>query len=89
MRFAPTGLRSLSLAAVLTQAAVAAANPLQHKAAKAPVVNGTAPLHQGTVHGFVDAYGNSVFLGIPFAATTGGENRYACGGNCMSLRCFG
>ncbi|KAL6171404.1 hypothetical protein ACJQWK_02423 [Exserohilum turcicum] len=76
MRFAPTGLRSLSLAAVLTQAAVAAANPLQHKAAKAPVVNGTAPLHQGTVHGFVDAYGNSVFLGIPFAATTGGENRW-------------
>lgn len=33
-------------------------------------------LQEGTVKGFADASGNSVFLGIPFAETTGGENRY-------------
>lgn len=33
-------------------------------------------LQEGTVKGSADASGNSVFLGIPFAETTGGENRY-------------
>ncbi|KAG9736258.1 acetylcholinesterase precursor, partial [Aureobasidium melanogenum] len=33
-------------------------------------------LNQGTVQGFADASGNSVFLGIPFAETTGGQNRW-------------
>ncbi|THW82438.1 carboxylesterase [Aureobasidium pullulans] len=33
-------------------------------------------LQEGTVKGFADASGNSVFLGIPFAETTGGENRW-------------
>ena len=89
MRFAPNGLHSLTLAAVLGQAAVAAGNPLHHKTAKATVVNGTAPLQQGTVQGFVDTYGNSVFLGIPFAATTGGKNRYAHDGDYMNAQCFG
>lgn len=28
-----------------------------------------------TVGGFEDTHGNSVFLGIPYAATTGGDNR--------------
>lgn len=37
----------------------------------APVVT----LAQGAVRGFTDA-GNTVFLGIPFADTTGGANRY-------------
>ncbi|KAG4431004.1 hypothetical protein IFR05_013512 [Cadophora sp. M221] len=31
---------------------------------------------QGTVNGFTDANGNSVFLGIPYAATTAGGNRW-------------
>ncbi|OLN81330.1 Para-nitrobenzyl esterase 3 [Colletotrichum chlorophyti] len=31
---------------------------------------------QANINGFYDADGNSVFLGIPFAATTGGENRW-------------
>ncbi|KAI6619551.1 hypothetical protein MCOR14_010423 [Pyricularia oryzae] len=31
---------------------------------------------QGTITGARDAHGNSVFLGIPFAATTGGDNRW-------------
>lgn len=31
---------------------------------------------QGTITGALDDHGNSVFLGIPFAATTGGDNRW-------------
>jgi len=37
----------------------------------------TASIRQGQVIGARDASGNSEFLGIPFAATTGGKNRYA------------
>lgn len=33
-------------------------------------------LNEGIVQGFADDSGNSVFLGIPFAETTGGQNRY-------------
>ncbi|KAH7000726.1 Alpha/Beta hydrolase protein [Ilyonectria destructans] len=36
----------------------------------------TAVIPQGTIKGFRDSSSNSVFLGIPFAATTGGENRW-------------
>jgi hypothetical protein len=36
----------------------------------------TALTNQGAVRGFEDANGNFVFLGIPYAATTGGSNRY-------------
>jgi hypothetical protein len=36
----------------------------------------TVKLNAGSVKGFADASGNSVFLGIPFAETTGGQNRY-------------
>ena len=32
-------------------------------------------LSQATVEGFLDVHNNSVFLGIPFADTTGGQNR--------------
>jgi hypothetical protein len=35
----------------------------------------TIKLNGGSVKGFADASGNSVFLGIPFAETTGGQNR--------------
>ena len=40
--------------------------------------NHTAPhvtLDQGGVQGFRDSHANSVFLGVPYAATTGGQNR--------------
>ena len=40
--------------------------------------NRTAPhvaLSQGDVQGFRDSHANSVFLGVPYAATTGGQNR--------------
>lgn len=32
-------------------------------------------LKQATVEGYLDLHNNSVFLGIPFADTTGGQNR--------------
>ena len=32
-------------------------------------------LEQGAVQGFRDNHTNSVYLGIPYADTTGGENR--------------
>jgi carboxylesterase type B len=32
-------------------------------------------LEQGDIQGFRDDHTNSVFLGVPYAATTGGENR--------------
>ncbi|KAL6704875.1 hypothetical protein ACN47E_007558 [Coniothyrium glycines] len=41
--------------------------------------DGTAPrvnLDQGTIEGFRDLHNNSVFLGVPFADTTGGQNRW-------------
>jgi hypothetical protein len=34
------------------------------------------PFQDGSVKGFVDSHGNSVFLGVPYADTTGGKNRY-------------
>ncbi|EGY22256.1 acetylcholinesterase [Verticillium dahliae VdLs.17] len=36
----------------------------------------SAVIPQGTIRGFRDTHGNSVFLGVPFAATTGGKNRW-------------
>lgn len=53
--------------------ALVAANPLPQIAAKADAV---ASLQQGSVKGSLDSHGNAVYLGIPFAETTGGENRY-------------
>jgi len=35
----------------------------------------SAVTKEGTVSGFTDSSGNSVYLGIPYAATTGGNNR--------------
>lgn len=58
---------SLALAASLFPRAVSSA--------ACPRAVPSAVLPQGTVTGFRDASQNSVFLGIPFAATTGGENR--------------
>ncbi|KAG9192139.1 hypothetical protein G6011_10873 [Alternaria panax] len=67
------GLQSLSLGVFLGQVA---GTPLPPKPSRATVTNGMATLDEGTVKGFTDDYGNSVFLGIPFAQTTGGENRW-------------
>ncbi|KAI4959377.1 hypothetical protein J4E86_003099 [Alternaria arbusti] len=67
------GLQSLSLGVFLGQVA---ATPLPPKPSRATVADGTAALDQGTVKGFTDDYGNSVFLGIPFAQTTGEQNRW-------------
>ncbi|USP73365.1 hypothetical protein yc1106_00639 [Curvularia clavata] len=69
-------LDSLSLVGIFGQAAVIGANPLPPPPAKVPVTGGVAPLYDGSVKGFTDSNGNSVFLGIPFAATTGGQNRW-------------
>ena len=65
-------MQGFSLAALLVQVAVVYATPLPQKNGTA---DATAVLPQGTVKGFKDSYGSSVFLGIPFAATTGGDNR--------------
>lgn len=35
----------------------------------------SAVISQAAIRGFRDAYCNAVYLGIPFAATTGGKNR--------------
>jgi hypothetical protein len=52
---------------------LAAANPLPPKRA---TQDATMTLQDGSVRGFTDSFGNSVFLGIPFAESTGGQNRY-------------
>ncbi|KAH8690383.1 acetylcholinesterase precursor [Phaeosphaeriaceae sp. PMI808] len=67
------GLQSFLLAVLLEQASIVGGTPLPQKDAKADAI---AALSQGIVKGFTDSYGNSVFLGIPFADTTGGENRW-------------
>jgi hypothetical protein len=67
------GLQSLSLDLLVRQVPVVAASPV---AARASTQDASMTLQDGSVKGFVDSYGNSVFLGIPFADTTGGQNRY-------------
>lgn len=73
MKIRPSLQSGVSLAILLLQVAVVGATPLKHEDAS---TDATAVLPQGTVKGFTDSHGNSVFLGIPFAATTGGDNRY-------------
>ncbi|EAT86236.1 hypothetical protein HBH56_027800 [Parastagonospora nodorum] len=70
-----SGLQSLSLAILIGQVAEVGSTPLPppQKAGKA---DATAALPQGPVKGYTDSYGNSVYLGIPFADTTGGQNRW-------------
>lgn len=72
----------MGLVNVLTTGAslvLAVASVFPH-AAVAACANITRPtsvvLPQGRIKGFRDDSRNAVFLGIPFAATTGGENRY-------------
>ncbi|KAF6830418.1 acetylcholinesterase precursor [Colletotrichum plurivorum] len=69
----------MGLVDVFTGASLALAVSLFPRAAlgaACPRAVPSAVLPQGTVTGFRDASQNSVFLGIPFAATTGGENRW-------------
>jgi hypothetical protein len=43
-----------------------------------PCIGGKYPTvisPQGQIRGFRDSSGSAVYLGVPFAATTGGENR--------------
>jgi len=68
------GLQTLSLAILFGDVAVVGGTPLPSKPAR-QIVEATANLQAATVKGFADSHGNSVFLGIPFAETTGGENR--------------
>jgi carboxylesterase type B len=70
------GVQGLALSAIVGQIPGVGANPLPPKPAEKAAAGTTVPLDQGSVKGFSDAHGNSVFLGIPFAETTGGENRY-------------
>jgi hypothetical protein len=71
------GLSSLLLGVFFGQVLVADGKPLLQQVKRANVIS---PFQQGSVKGSVDSHGNSVFLGIPFAATTGGENRYVLHG---------
>lgn len=40
-------------------------------------------LPQATVRGFLDSHNNLVYLGIPYAQTTGGQNRYHSSDSCF------
>ncbi|KAH7318083.1 carboxylesterase [Stachybotrys elegans] len=65
------------LRSYLGLAAVACLGPL-HAAAAADCTEPepSVPIPQGRVVGFRDASCNAVYLGIPFAQTTGGQNRW-------------
>ncbi|CAI6321605.1 unnamed protein product [Periconia digitata] len=65
MKFTTLITLSASVVTVCGAAVSRAANP-----------KSTVALPQGVVEGFCDDFGNSVFLGIPFADTTGGNNRW-------------
>ncbi|KAK2001712.1 carboxylesterase [Colletotrichum falcatum] len=69
---AATAAAAAALAVSCLPPCLAAASSCSDAASAAP----TAVTAQGTIEGFRDASCNSVFLGVPFAATTGGENRW-------------
>jgi hypothetical protein len=71
------GFQSISLGITVGLVPVASGNPLRPAAVRGNAAAATVSLHAGTVKGSIDSHGNSVFLGIPFAETTGGKNRYA------------
>jgi hypothetical protein len=51
------------------------ASDVAHGYASSNTSSPRVSLEQGDILGFRDNHTNSVFLGVPFAATTGGENR--------------
>ncbi|CAJ2507094.1 Uu.00g082800.m01.CDS01 [Anthostomella pinea] len=64
---------------LLTTAVCLAVAASSHAAAKPCDRDAKVPsvaLEQGTINGMLDAHDNHVYLGIPFAQTTGGENRW-------------
>jgi hypothetical protein len=67
-------LQSLSLGIFVGQVALVSGKPIPDAAAKASA-SVSLKLQDGTVKGSTDSYGNSVFLGIPFAESTAGKNR--------------
>ncbi|KAF2830751.1 acetylcholinesterase precursor [Ophiobolus disseminans] len=74
MKLSPSlagGLQSLSIGVFF--GSLVAGSPLPRSAANS---SATLPFQQGSVNGLLDSHGNSVFLGIPFAETTGGQNRW-------------
>ncbi|KAM0722602.1 hypothetical protein Q7P37_002043 [Cladosporium fusiforme] len=75
MRFATRFVSVASANFVLLASAAAAPSlPLYARGQ-----NGSVPyvdIEQGGVRGFLDGHGNAVYLGVPYAATTGGENRW-------------
>lgn len=73
-----------ALAVGLQSLPIVYGTPVPPKSDNGLVASAVRPLQGGTVKGFVDSHGNSVFLGIPFAETTGGKNRYVIGGDSHS-----
>ncbi|KAL5118537.1 hypothetical protein ACEQ8H_003552 [Pleosporales sp. CAS-2024a] len=69
-----SGLQGLTLAVLIGHVTEVNATPLPQSPSPRSKTN--VPLPQGPVQGSVDSYGNHVFLGIPFADTTGGDNRW-------------
>ena len=57
-------------------AALLAAIGLAHASADCAAPSPEVTIPQGSVRGFRDAHCNSVYLGVPFAQTTGGANRW-------------
>jgi hypothetical protein len=72
-------LQSLSLGVFVGQLTTVSGTPLPQVVAKGAAANVNLKLHNGIVKGSSDSYGNSVFLGIPFAESTAGKNRYVYG----------
>ncbi|RMZ70233.1 acetylcholinesterase precursor [Pyrenophora seminiperda CCB06] len=70
------GMHTLSLAILFGDAAVVGGTPLPPPQPARRIVDATVNLQGAAVNGFTDPHGNSVFLGIPFAETTGGANRW-------------
>lgn len=66
----------MRLSQVTAQALSCAATIAAQASSCAASTTPQATVAQGLVEGFLDSSDNSVFLGIPYAATTGGENRF-------------
>ncbi|KID94039.1 acetylcholinesterase precursor, partial [Metarhizium majus ARSEF 297] len=66
----------MALRLMATILALTASGLAEAEAASCNLPLPSAVISQGAIRGFRDAYCNAVYLGIPFAATTGGKNRW-------------